>query len=367
MRKTLAIILAALFVFGSLSVDARRKKARRSHRTHTSSVVVVTDSTGHVRAMVPYTGAPQSGRPYAEAVSSYARQLADADVHVYTLVAPGQEEFYLPHNIAPAVTEKSIIRQYAGYLDPLVTPVFVADTLRSHVAEHIYSRTDHHWAPLGAYYAAAKFADVAGVDFTPLSAYTTDTVRNYVGTMAARSHNAAVSRSPENFIYYKPPTGYVAEFVDYTASGRLSGSSTPHREEFFKHYPDGSKAAYCVFMGGDNHTVKVSHTGAKPGRRLLIVKDSFGNAMVPCLFGSFEEVHVTDFRYYPGSLLKYISDNNITDLLFVNTISIAFDPKTASRLLALQSGAPMHRAVKAKGKKHSSTKWKSKRKKKKKR
>lgn len=349
MKKILAALLAMLFLLVPGQVDAKQRKARHSRRVHRSSVVVVRDSAGLVRAMVPYTGAPQQGRHYAEAVNSYARLLKSDSVRVFTLIAPGQAEFYMPRDKAPAVSEKSIISSYAAFLDPDVTPVFVADTLRAHIDEAIYCRTDHHWAPLGAYYAAAKFAKDAGVAFRPLTEYTPDTIRNYVGTMAGRGGGAAVRRSPENFIYFKPPAGYVAEFVNYTASGRISGAATPRHEEFFKHYPDGSKAAYCVFMGGDNHTVKVSNTGAKPGRRLLIVKDSFGNAMVPALFGSFGEVHVTDFRYYPGSLLRYIRDNRITDLLIVNTISIAFDPKTAKRLIALQSGAPkVIKATKAK-------------------
>ena len=76
-------------------------------------------------------------------------------------------------------------------------------------------------------------------------------------------------------------------------------------------------------MGGDLYTVKVTNTGGTPGRKLLIVKDSYGNAMASNLFGSFEEVHVIDFRYFPHNLLKYVRDNGITDLAIANTLNIA--------------------------------------------
>ena len=85
-------------------------------------------------------------------------------------------------------------------------------------------------------------------------------------------------------------------------------------------------------MGGDYFAVKVKKLKGDPKRRLLIVKDSFGNALPSNLFGTFGEVHVLDFRYYPHNLVRYVRDNGITDLAFVNCISIAFAPNTARRL-----------------------------------
>lgn len=100
-------------------------------------------------------------------------------------------------------------------------------------------------------------------------------------------------------------------------------------------------------MGGDSRTVKVTNTGGTPGRRLLIVKDSYGNAVASNLFGSFEEVHVADFRYYPHSLIDYIRDNKITDFVIANCISLAFAPNTTARyetmLRGKKSSAPLRR------------------------
>ena len=76
--------------------------------------------------------------------------------------------------------------------------------LKQHTSEPIYSRTDHHWAPLGAYYAAGEFARAARVDFKPLSAYEKKTVRGYVGSMYTFSKDMAVKKAPEDFIYYEP-------------------------------------------------------------------------------------------------------------------------------------------------------------------
>lgn len=296
-------------------------------------IYITRDSLGVVRAHQHYTGNPAAARNYMETISEYARRLKDDNVRVYTLVAPTQGEFYLPEPVSTQGKEQAAIETMYTYLDPLVTPVMVCDTLRAHKAEEIYNHTDHHWAPLGAYYAAKVFAEKAGVKFRPLSDYKVGEVKDYVGTMYSFSGDPAIKNAPETFVYYMPPEGYEAEFITYkTSGGKTVGESAPEKKAFFRKFPDGSGAAYCTFMGGDVVTVKVTNTGGTPGRKVLVVKDSYGNAMVPALFGSFEEVHVTDFRYFPHGLLDYVRKNGITDLIFVNTIQLAPAPNTAKRL-----------------------------------
>ena len=73
--------------------------------------------------------------------------------------------------------------------------------------------------------------------------------------------------------------------------------------------------AYCTFMGGDSKIVKVE-TNAGTGRKLVILKDSFGNALPPFLFASFDEIHVVDMRYFTHNMVEYVNENGITDILF---------------------------------------------------
>ena len=71
-------------------------------------------------------------------------------------------------------------------------------------------------------------------------------------------------------------------------------------------------------MGGDEVVVKVN-TDVKNGRKLLIVKDSYGNALPGYLFGSFEQICVVDMRYFQRNLVQYAKDEEITDMLFAMT------------------------------------------------
>ena len=343
------VLLAAMLAIGSAVAKTSSRKSSGSGGGVTvvytspdgkewihkgkSGIYVTRDTLGIVRAQQSYSGKPAAGKRYAEIVSEYARRLREDNVRVYSLLAPTQGEFYLPEPVSTQGAEQASIAAVYSYLDPSVTGVMVCDTLRAHKDEKLYSYTDHHWAPLGAYYAGKAFAAAAGVDFVPLSEYTMHEIKDYVGSMYKYTGDPAVKNSPEIFTYYMPPAGYEAEFITYkTSNGKTVSESEPSKREFFRKFPDGSGGAYCVFMGGDTFTVKVTDTGGTPGRKLLIVKDSFGNAMVPSLFGSFEEVHVTDFRYFPHGLLDYVRKNGITDLVFVNTLRIGTAPNTANRL-----------------------------------
>jgi hypothetical protein len=93
----------------------------------------------------------------------------------------------------------------------------------------------------------------------------------------------------------------------------------PHKEEFFKKFKDGSSLAYSTFMGGDTKLTQV-RTNVANGRRLIILKDSYGNALPGYLFYSFEEIHVIDGRYFTHNMKDYVREHKITDILFANNI-----------------------------------------------
>lgn len=296
--------------------------------------IIVVDSAGVVRAMSTFKGSPKNGEAYADAINRYRAAMPDS-VNIYSMVAPLAIAYYCPENSPlPTSNQADAIDVIYDALNEGVVPVDVFYALWDHRSEPIYSRTDYHWAPLGAYYAAQEFSDVAGVPFLPIESYEPDTVRNYVGTMYQFSKDEALKQAPEDFIYYVPQdVAYKAEFITYKLDGkqRVIGESPLHEDEFFYHYEDGSDAAYNTFMGGDTRTVKVT-TGIPNGRKLMIIKDSFGNAVTPALFGSFQEIYVVDFRYFNHNIKDYALKNGITDIIFINNLSQAYTPSTATEL-----------------------------------
>ena len=139
-----------------------------------------------------------------------------------------------------------------------------------------------------------------------------------------------MKNAPEDFVYYTPlGVDYTTTYVNMTVTDglRVTGESKPYNGPFFYKYKDGSGGAYCTFMGGDMKLTTV-RTSTKNGRRLIILKDSFGNAIPGWLFFSFEEIHVIDSRYFKRNMVDYVRTNHITDILFANNIFKAYSSHT---------------------------------------
>ncbi|MBR1593532.1 MAG: hypothetical protein IJ659_02000 [Alloprevotella sp.] len=289
--------------------------------------IMIVGSGDKVRALMAYGGGPNGGVQYAEAANAYKRALGP-DVNVYAMVVPIAAAYYCPEKMkGHSKDQRLTINNIYAHLDPDVKAVDVYTVLGRHASEDIYLRTDHHWSPLGAYYAAEHFAEIAGVPFRTLrDGYRSDTVHRFVGSMYGYSRDIAVKRAPEDFIFYRPTqVAYETTYVDYKVdkSFNVTHESGPVKSKYFFDFKDGSGAAYCTFMGSDQRLTKVV-TGTPGPRRVLILKDSFGNALPGYLFYSFEEVHVIDFRYNSRNIQKYVRDNYITDVLFAFNIFNAY-------------------------------------------
>ncbi len=292
--------------------------------------IAVVGSGSETRALMLYGGNYNVGESYAKVINKYDELLPD-NVRVYSMIIPTSAEFYSPPEVKPyTASQLDNINWVIENLSDSVYAVDVYTTLSQHLDENIYTRTDHHWGSLGAYYAAQTFAEAAGVPFMDISEYTQKVIHNYVGTMYTYSdYDPNIKNNPEEFYYYVPNgVDYTTTYTDYILDedGRISGAKKPYQGNFFMKYPDGSSMAYCTFMGGDSKITKVE-TDTDNGRRLAIFKDSYGNALPAFLFGSFEEIHVIDMRYFTENSVQYLTENGITDVLFANN---AFHAATAS-------------------------------------
>lgn len=301
-----------------------------------ASGIIIVGKAPNARALSAFGGKSNGGVSFAEAVNEYASSLPG--VKVYAMVVPLASEFYLPNSAkGRSNPQLPMIQNIYSHLGGNARGVDAHKALNAHLDEDIYLRTDHHWAPLGAYYGARAFASTAGVPFPDLSSYEERTVKNFVGTMYGYSKDIAVKQSPEDFVYYLPKgINYTTEYRDYTLNKdyQVVAESRPAKGPFFYHYKDGSGGAYSTFMGGDKRLTKVT-TGTHNGRRLVVVKDSYGNAVPGYLFHSFEEIHVVDFRYFTHNMKRYVADNRITDLLFCVNVFNAYSSSVAGKIKKL--------------------------------
>lgn len=284
--------------------------------------VIVVGNAPDARALMAFKNKNKGEKSFAKVVNTYQTTFGP-EVNVYCMIIPTAVEYYCPVNARNCTDpEFPVLTELYALVDSAVQVVDLYRVLGEHVDEDIYLRTDHHWSPLGAYYAARQFARVAGVEVPDLKDFEADTIKEYVGSMYGFSKDVNVKKSPEDFVFYKPlDVEYETTYIRYDLDEdyQIIGEGKPHQGEFFVK-TSGTGSAYCTFMGSDARITQVK-TDADCPRRLLVLKDSFGNAIPGYLFGSFEEIHVIDFRYFTYNIKNYVDEHGITDILITNNIS----------------------------------------------
>ena len=265
-------------------------------------LVVLQD--GHWRGFSLYVGVDCS--LYADTVN-YIRQMVDPSINIYVMPAPLAAQFYIPANyLEYHMDMRDSFRDLSSKLISGITPVDVIDVLDSHNTENIYLRTDHHWAYLAAYYAAGELAKAAGVPYADLDTYEKNVREGYVGTMYALTGSANLLNDPEDFEYYIPSNSYIVDYYDQSLTFLF-------RKGLF--FNTDLYDSYCVALGEDDIIIHI-RTDAGNGRKLVVIKDSYGNATVPFLTSSFEEIYVIDQRYFDFNLIDFINKTGATDILF---------------------------------------------------
>ena len=254
------------------------------------------------RGMEKFSGTHVGGEYTAELLNKFQEAVGDG-VQVYAMPVPTAVAFYAPEGY-----EKSslcIQDCFYGMRDALVGVKFadLYGAISPHKDEEIYARTDHHWFARGAYYAAEELCRVAETGFATLDTFAEYSREGFIGSVVSAYGVKELKKYPEVFRWYEPTQEYTAEY--YTQNDKYSFTGSLF----------SSSGSYTKFIHGDSYCVKI-RTGVNNGRKLLVIKDSFGNALAPFLIAGFEEVHMFDIRNFEKNALKYIEEYGITDVAF---------------------------------------------------
>ncbi len=245
---------------------------------------------------------------YIKSVDAFAKDL-DGIAQVYSMIAPTKADFYCPEGYEEYnASQLDDINYIEQNLNDKVKSVNCYDIIKEHIDEYLYFRTDHHWTAEGAYYAAQKFAEAAGVPFKELNEdnFEKKVIEGFVGSLYGSTGDANLLNDPDDFVYYVPKNDYHCYYYDM--SYNLDG-----KYPFF--IQQNAKNAFGTYMGSDKKIVRIE-TDVKNGRKLMVIKDSYGNVEIPFLMNSFEEIYVTDVRFFDLNAIDFIKEQGITDVLF---------------------------------------------------
>ena len=238
----------------------------------------------------------------------------NVDIPVYLSLIPTQACIWadrLPEG-APNASQTAVLEQAKA-----ATAARWFDTyapLWDHRAEDIFYRTDHHWTSLGAYYGYVGLSQALGYEPVPLSQYSKTTVSTeFYGTVFSSSGVRWVE--PDEMDIYVPEEGITVTSHTYDSKG----NPVEEPRELYDESYLSKKDKYSMFLGGQQ-SLGVVKTGNADKPKLLLIRDSYSDSLVPFLTPHFSEIHLMDFRYCKLSPSQYIADNGIDQALVLYSV-----------------------------------------------
>lgn len=273
-----------------------------------------------IRGLIGFYSDENSAQYFTSMVNDVKKMVGDK-VNVYTLPAPVSSAFYTPAGMEGVTTDQhKATLDLNKTLDKSIKNIDAYGVLSKHKNEYIYYRTDHHWTTLAAYYSVKEFAKAANVPFTELSNMEKCVKTGFTGSMYTYSNCAEFQQYPDTYTYYKPKNSYTTTY--YNGAFQNGAAS-----ELFLDYAEGPNS-YCTILGSDMNLAEIK-TDVHNGRTLVLIKDSYGNALTPYFVGSFEKIYVLDMRYTTIKLNEFFKKVGATDILFGSSISSFY---TSSRV-----------------------------------
>ncbi len=197
------------------------------------------------------------------------------------------------------------------------------DTLSDKTGQDYYFKTDHHWNIWGAYEGYKSLVTAMGLPAVDKEDFNFKAVSNeFYGTL----YSKAILSGQEPDVFYLPEYKKKADITQQT--GKQVRNSL-YWDEYLQ-----KKDKYSAFLGGNHSVDIVKNADIKNGKKLLILKDSYANSMIPFLAMNFSEIHIIDLRYYNQDIYSYMDKNGITDTAAIYSIKQLCEVSVSNKLIA---------------------------------
>lgn len=179
--------------------------------------------------------------------------------------------------------------------------------------EYFY-KTDHHWNYKGSYKAYRQILELLKIKEQPLEGEEIDLNLSWIGSKAT------------SYIFAEDFVAYRFRFPNMHI--KINGKDSfdyGHQEE----YCTGNKIdqiSYANFYGKDSGEIIFETDNAKAKENLLVIGESFDNAILKLLashYGTTFSIDLRHYEYYMGKPFdfdKYTKDHNISKVLFIGNI-----------------------------------------------
>ena len=272
---------------------------------------------------------PEIAQRYASAVKKVSAAMP-SNVKVYNMLIPLSSSITLPDNYADRVQngdQSGSIKKINDIIGTEATHINIYDTLMAHRNEYIYFRTDHHWTGLGAYYAYNQFLKAKGKTAAPISSYQSVEFDGFLGEFYTKSKSSELKNNPDKVIAYYPVNNNSITMTVTESSGKVFEWPIVNNVNSYD-----ASLKYSTFAGADNPYTEIKNSAVTDGSTCIVIKESFGNALVPFIADNYSTVYVIDYRYYSGNIRELVPSNGNVDILFANNLSMMQNSYLAGKL-----------------------------------
>lgn len=252
---------------------------------------------------------------------------SNSGVRMSFLLAPNAVN--IMHNKLPAganpIDQNTYMDEFFNSLKKTdVGAIDVRDSFKDAVKSvQLYYYTDHHWNSEGARIAFdeirqnLKLGQNKVFDYYPVK-------NDFVGSMASKS-GFAVPRKDSIVLPARPKDKNLNSVIYFTDEQKKT-------TKFYQLDKLKTKDAYQVF-GGSNHSEYTIKTPVSGNKKLLLIKDSYANSVIPYLTQYYTEIVVVDPRYYYDKVQDIIDIEGINDVLFLYNANTFFGDNSLRQML----------------------------------
>jgi len=170
----------------------------------------------------------------------------------------------------------------------------------------LYYKTDHHLTAQGSYLMYEKYCEAIGESAKTFE--TKEVFDGFYGTTYSRS--GLWGKKPDTIEVWKNENTDVEVIIDDATTQKTANSLF-----FTEHLNEDDK--YPVYLDGNHSLVTIKNKANNSGKKLLIIKDSYAHCFTTFLYEHYSEIYMVDMRYYRKSVSSLVSENGITDVLYL--------------------------------------------------
>ncbi|MGN1115119.1 MAG: DHHW family protein [Candidatus Ornithomonoglobus sp.] len=266
------------------------------------------------KIMEMFLSSPEVEEQYADALNTVRKALPDS-VKMYSMLIPTQLEFSEPLYSGVQDSQRKAIETVYGRLKN-ITAVDVYGRLSDASAageDYIYFRTDHHWTMNGSYLGYAAFMEAEGRKPEPKEDYRLKELGSFQGSLYLKAKSQLPWDAYDDMFYYD-----TAENGDFDMLMRAEDGIT----EYGTQSPvfDTNNCNYNLFFGGDQPLMEITNNGRPDGKTIVIIKDSYANALIPWLLNDYYRLVVIDPRSFGGNLLDEVDRYDADEVAVFNYV-----------------------------------------------